>query len=88
MNHIGKIVSCHLLLFFFLFKPLVLTEKLCFGWPCRCGLNTDGVGQLLFQVETDLGGDSEWHRGEKGVSKALLIIFYCGVSQDYGDFPH
>lgn len=63
-------------------------KKLVFDWLCHCGFNTDGVGQLLFQVETDLGGDGEGHRGGKEASKALLIIFYCEVSQNYGDFPH
>lgn len=58
-------------------------KKRDFGWPCHCGFNIDGVGQFLFQVETDLGGDGEGHRGEKGASKALLIIFYCEVSQNY-----
>lgn len=45
----------------------------------------DGVSQFLFEVETDLGGDLEGHRGEK---KTLLIIIYSEISQNYWVFPH
>lgn len=30
------------------------------------GFNTDGVGQFLFKIETDLGGDREGRREKKG----------------------
>lgn len=39
-------------------------KQLYFCGPFRCGFTTDGVGQFLFQVETDLGGDGEGY-GEK-----------------------
>lgn len=78
MNRTEKIVGDCTFFFFFSFKKKKssgLLKKLDFDWLCHCGFNTDGVGQLLFQVETDLGGDGEGHRGGKRGKQGPINYF-------------